>query len=50
MMGKWVRKPCGSFTDCKGERGNKALKACYLETGNDTNKRVLLPKAEGSWL
>lgn len=50
MMGKWVHKPCGSFTDFKGERGNKALKACYLGTGNDTNKRVLLPKAGGSWL
>jgi len=35
-MGKWVCKPCGSFTDSKGERGNKVLKACNLGTGNDT--------------
>jgi len=50
MMGKWVGKPCGSFTDSKAERGNKALKACNLGTGNDTNKWVLLPDAGGSWL
>jgi hypothetical protein len=50
MMGKWVHKPCGSFTNCKAERGNKAFKACNLGTENDTNKRVLLPTAGGTWL
>jgi hypothetical protein len=50
MMGKWVHKPCGSFTKCKAERGNKVLKAYNLETGNDTNKQILLPKVAGIWL
>jgi hypothetical protein len=49
-MGKWVCKPCGSFINCKAERGNKALKACNLEIGNYTNKQVLLPKDGGTWL
>jgi len=49
-MGKWVCKPCGSFTNCKAERGNKALKACNLGTGSDTNQRDLIPKAGGTWL
>jgi len=49
-MGKWVRKPCGSFTESKAERGNKVLKAYNLRNWNDTNKRVLLPEAGGSWL
>jgi hypothetical protein len=31
MVGKWACKLCGQFTNCKTERGGKALKVSNLE-------------------